>query len=119
MKSLEFIYDVPMTIRVIYSEKTMPIRDYLELKEGQAITLDKLAGEPLDFFVNDRLLARGEIVVNNEKYAIRLTEIIGKDNKKQILSDLIEKADEAKESTSTKSKEVVPHSAESSKHRAL
>ncbi len=90
MKNLEFIYDVPLTIRVIYSEKKMPIRDYLELKEGQAITLDKLAGEPLDFFVNDRLLARGEIVVNNEKYAIRLTEIIGKDNKKPALSELID-----------------------------
>ncbi len=79
MDDLEFIYDVPLTVRVVYSEKRMPVREYLELKEGQAITLEKLAGEPLDFFVNDRLLARGEIVVNNEKYAIRLTEIIGKD----------------------------------------
>lgn len=79
-QDLNFLYDVPLTVRVIYSEKQMVVRDYLELKEGQAITLEKLAGEPLDFFVNDRLLARGEIVVNNEKYAIRLTEIIGKDN---------------------------------------
>ncbi|MCB0392666.1 MAG: flagellar motor switch protein FliN [Bdellovibrionales bacterium] len=84
MTDLSFINDVPMVVKVVYSQKTMPVRDYLELKEGQAVTLEKLAGEPLDFYVNDRLLARGEIVVNNEKYAIRLTEIIGKDQNKSI-----------------------------------
>lgn len=84
MKDISFINDVPITVKVIYSQKVMPVRDYLELKEGQAITLDKMAGEPLDFYVNDRLLARGEIVVNNEKYAIRLTEIIGKKANKKL-----------------------------------
>ena len=95
MTDLSFIKDVPMVVKVIYSEKTMPVRDYLELKEGQAITLEKLAGEPLDFYVNDRLLARGEIVVNNEKYAIRLTEIIGKDPHKSIKKGQIIKEEEA------------------------
>ena len=97
MDSLEFIYDVPLTVRVIYSEKKMPVRDYLELKEGQAITLEKLAGEPLDFYVNDRLLARGEIVVNNEKYAIRLTEIIGKDVAKPIEEEEVEEEEVVEE----------------------
>lgn len=87
-----------MTVKVIYSQKVMPVRDYLELKEGQAITLDKLAGEPLDFYVNDRLLARGEIVVNNEKYAIRLTEIIGKNASKKLNNDKAEDTSEVKNS---------------------
>ena len=109
MTDLDFINDVPMVIKVIYSEKTMPVREYLDLKEGQAITLEKLAGEPLDFFVNDRLLARGEIVVNNEKYAIRLTEIIGKDPNKSLnnteLQEEVAAINERKEAQTTASTE--------------
>jgi len=74
--NLEFILDVPLEISVELGRTRMVINDLLKLSQGSVIELTKLAGESLDILANQRLIARGEVVVSNEKYGIRLTEII-------------------------------------------
>lgn len=63
----------------------MLIRDLLQLGQGSVIELDKLAGEPMDVLVNDRLIARGEVVVVNEKFGVRLTDVISPSDRIQQL----------------------------------
>lgn len=74
--NLEFILDVPLEISVELGRTRMVINDLLKLSQGSVIELTKAAGETLDILANQRLIARGEVVVSNEKYGIRLTEII-------------------------------------------
>jgi len=74
--NIERILDVPVTISAELGRTRMVINDLLQLGQGSVIELDKLAGEPLEVLVNDRLIARGEVVVVNEKFGIRLTDII-------------------------------------------
>jgi len=75
-KNLEFILDIPMQITVTLGSTKMLIRDLLQLGQGSVIELDKLAGEPMEVLVNNRLIARGEVVVVNEKFGVRLTDVV-------------------------------------------
>ena len=74
--NLDFVLDIPMTLTVELGRSQMLINELLKLGRGSVIELSKLAGEPLDILANQRLIARGEVVVVNEKYGIRITEII-------------------------------------------
>jgi flagellar motor switch protein FliN/FliY len=73
---LEFILDIPLEVTVELGRSKMLIGELLQLSQGSVIELNKLAGEPLDILVNQKLVARGEVVVINEKFGIRLTDII-------------------------------------------
>jgi flagellar motor switch protein FliN len=76
MKNLDFILDIPMQVSVQLGSTKMLIRDLLQLGQGSVVELEKLAGEPLEVLVNHRLVARGEVVVVNEKFGIRLTDVV-------------------------------------------
>ncbi|MFA6996922.1 MAG: flagellar motor switch protein FliN, partial [Defluviitoga sp.] len=73
---LELLMDVPLEIKVELGSVRMTLREILDLHEGSLIQLNKLAGEPLDIYANDRLIARGEVVVIDENFGIRVTEIV-------------------------------------------
>ncbi len=74
--NLEFILDLPLEISVELGRSRMQIRDLLQLGQGSIVELNKMAGEPAEIYVNNKLLAKGEVVVVNEKFGIRLSEII-------------------------------------------
>jgi flagellar motor switch protein FliN len=74
--SLDVILDIPVTVSMEIGRTRLPIRNLLRLNQGSVIELDRLAGEPLDVLVNGTLIAHGEVVVVNEKYGIRLTDVI-------------------------------------------
>ena len=74
--SLDYLLDVPLTISVRVGESKMLIKDLLQLGQGSVVELDKLAGEPMEVLINDQLVARGEVVLVNDKYGIRLTDIV-------------------------------------------
>lgn len=76
VQSLDFILDVPLKVTVELGRARMAIREILQLAQGSVVELTKFAGEPLEVLVNDKLIARGEVVVVNEKFGIRLTDII-------------------------------------------
>jgi len=73
--NLDFILDIPLAVTVELGSTRMFVNELLKLGQGSVIELSKLAGESLDVLANQRLIARGEVVVVNEKYGIRLTEI--------------------------------------------
>ena len=75
-KNIDFILDIPMQVTVQVGSTKMVIRDLLQLGQGSVVELDKLAGEPMEVLVNNKLVARGEVVVVNEKFGIRLTDVI-------------------------------------------
>jgi len=70
------LLDVPLELSVELGRSRMTIQDLLGLAPGAVVELDKIAGEPLDILVNDRLVARGEAVVVNDKFGIRITDIV-------------------------------------------
>ena len=74
--NLNFILDIPLEVTVELGRSRMIINDLLQLGQGSVIELTKLAGEPLEILVNQKLIARGEVVVVNEKFGVRLTDII-------------------------------------------
>lgn len=73
---LDVILDIPVTVSMEIGRTRLPIRNLLRLNQGSVLELDRLAGEPLDVLVNGTLIAHGEVVVVNEKYGIRLTDVI-------------------------------------------
>jgi flagellar motor switch protein FliN/FliY len=73
---LNFILDIPLEVSVELGRAKIQISDLLQLGQGSVIELTKLAGEPLEILINQKLVARGEVVVINEKFGIRLTDII-------------------------------------------
>ncbi len=75
-RSLDFILDIPLQLTVELGRTKLLVKDVLELSQGSVVELTKLAGEPLDVFVNSKLVARGEAVVVNEKFGIRLVDIV-------------------------------------------
>ncbi|MBX3332579.1 MAG: flagellar motor switch protein FliN [Nitrospira sp.] len=75
-KNMDFLLDIPMSVAVYVGSAKMAIRDLLQLAQGSVIELDKLAGEPMEVMVNNKLVARGEVVVVNEKFGIRLTDVV-------------------------------------------
>lgn len=74
--NLEVILDVPVTLSMEVGRTRIPIRNFLQLNQGSVVELDRTAGEPLDVYVNGTLVAHGEVVVVNEKFGIRLTDVI-------------------------------------------
>lgn len=76
VQNLDFILDIPLKVSVELGRAQVVIKDLLQLGQGSVLELDKLAGEPLEVLVNGKLVARGEVVVVNEKFGIRLTDII-------------------------------------------
>ena len=75
-RNLDLILDIPLKVTVELGRTKMPVSDLLNLTQGSVIELMKLAGEPMEVLVNDKLIARGEAVVVNEKFGVRLTDII-------------------------------------------
>ncbi len=75
-RNLQLILDIPLRVTVELGRTKMPVNELLNLGQGSVIELNKLAGEPMEVFVNDKLIARGEAVVVNEKFGVRLTDII-------------------------------------------
>ena len=75
-KNIDFILDIPMQVTVQVGSTKMVIRELLQLGQGSVIELEKLAGEPMEVLVNNKLVARGEVVVVNEKFGVRLTDVI-------------------------------------------
>lgn len=73
---LEVILDIPVNISMVVGSTQISIRNLLQLNQGSVIELDRLAGEPLDVMVNNTLIAHGEVVVVNEKFGIRLTDVV-------------------------------------------
>lgn len=75
-RNLEAILDIPVTLSVEIGSTRIAIRNLLQLNQGSVVELDRMAGEPLDVLVNGTLVAHGEVVVVNEKFGIRLTDVI-------------------------------------------
>ena len=75
-QDLDLILDIPVTLTVELGRTKIPIKHILQLAQGSVIELDALAGEPMDVLVNGYLIAQGEVVVVNDKFGIRLTDIV-------------------------------------------
>ena len=75
-RNLQLILDIPLKLSVELGRTKMPVSELLNLTQGSVIELNKLAGEPMEVMVNDKLIARGEAVVVNEKFGVRLTDVI-------------------------------------------
>jgi flagellar motor switch protein FliN/FliY len=74
--SLDVILDVPVTLSLEVGRTRMPIRNLLQLNQGSVVELERGAGEPLDVFVNGTLIAHGEVVVVNDRFGVRLTDVV-------------------------------------------
>ena len=75
-RKLDTILDIPVTISMEVGRSKINIRNLLQLNQGSVVELDRVAGEPLDVLVNGTLIAHGEVVVVNDKFGIRLTDVI-------------------------------------------
>ena len=75
-KKLDTILDIPVTISMEVGRSQISIRNLLQLNQGSVVEMDRVAGEPLDVLVNGTLIAHGEVVVVNDKFGIRLTDVI-------------------------------------------
>jgi len=78
--TLELLKDVDLDLRIELGRTQMYLEDVLKLKRGSVVTLDKLAGDPVDVFVNGRIVARGEVLVLNDNFCIRVTELLTGDD---------------------------------------
>jgi len=76
LRELGFLLDVPLEVSVELGRSRVLIKDLLQMREGSVIELDKLAGEPLEVYVNSHLIARGEAVVVDDKVGLRLTDVV-------------------------------------------
>ena len=74
--NLDLILDVQVTLSLEVGRARIPIRNLLQLNQGSVVELERVAGEPLDVYVNGTLVAQGEVVIVNDRYAIRLTDIV-------------------------------------------
>ncbi len=74
--NLDVILDVPVTVSLEVGRTRMPIRNLLQLNQGSVVELERDAGDPFDVYVNGTLIAHGEVVVVNERFGIRLTDVI-------------------------------------------
>jgi len=75
-QDMEFLLDIPLDITVELGRTRMPIGDLLKLSQGSVVELNKLINQPLDIFVNRKLMGQGEVVVVNEKFGVRLSHIV-------------------------------------------
>jgi flagellar motor switch protein FliN/FliY len=76
LRELGFLLDVPLQVSVELGRSRVLIKDLLQMREGSVVELDKLAGEPLEVYVNSHLIARGEAVVVEDKVGLRLTDVV-------------------------------------------
>ena len=79
--SVKFIEDVPLIVIVEIGRTVMEVQNVLNLKKGSMVVFEKIGGEPMDIVVGDQLMARGEIVVVNERYGVRISEVTRPDEK--------------------------------------
>lgn len=77
--SIDLLRDVDLDLKIELGRTHMLLEDVLSLRRGSVVTLDKLAGDPVDLFVNGRLVARGEILVLNDNFCVRVAELVGSD----------------------------------------
>ncbi len=77
-EKMDLILDIPVSVTVEIGRTKMTIRNLLQLNQGGIVALDRLAGDPLDVLVNGTLVAHGEVVVVNDKFGVRLTDIVSK-----------------------------------------
>jgi flagellar motor switch protein FliN len=75
-KNIDFLLDVPLEISVEVGRTRILVRDLLQMQDGYVVELDKSAGKPLDLYVNSKLIAKGEPVLVNDKFGLRLTDVI-------------------------------------------
>lgn len=75
-QSIEAMYDIPVTISVVLGKTTMPVQQLLKLGRGAVLELDRKVGEPAEIYVNNKLVARGEVVIVDDKLGVTMTEII-------------------------------------------
>ena len=80
-RDIDFLLDIPVEVSVQLGTTKMMIKEILQLGQGSVIELEKLAGEPMEILANNRTVARGEVVVVNEKFGVRLTDIISPSNR--------------------------------------
>ncbi|MBN1420119.1 MAG: flagellar motor switch protein FliN [Planctomycetes bacterium] len=80
--NLELLRDVSLKVKVELGRGRMVLHDILRLAPGSVVELEKLAGDPLDIYANDHLIARGEVLVLNENFCVRITEIVARDETK-------------------------------------
>lgn len=80
-RNLEFILDVALQVTVEVGRTRMTIQDLLRLGQGSVVELEKLAGEPLDIYINGKQVARGEAVIVNDKFGVRLTDIVSPEDR--------------------------------------
>ena len=83
--TLDAVSDIPVNVSVVLGKTSMQVNQLLKLGRGAVIELDRKVGEPLDIFVNNRLVARGEVVVVEDKLGIRLTEVVSATERLQSL----------------------------------
>lgn len=76
LRDIDFILDIPLELVVIIGRTKILVQELLQLTQGSVVALEKLAGEPMEVYVNGKLIGRGEVVVVNEKFGIRITDII-------------------------------------------
>jgi flagellar motor switch protein FliN/FliY len=76
VSSIELLRDVELNVKIELGRSRMLVEEVLKLAEGSVVELDKLAGDPVDVFVNDRLVARGEVLVLNDNFCVRVNEIV-------------------------------------------
>lgn len=81
VKNLDILLDIPLQVTVQLGKTTRSVKNILELTTGSIIELDKLAGEPVDILVNNRLIAKGEVVVIDENFGVRVTDIISQSDR--------------------------------------
>ncbi len=75
-RNLDILMDVMLQVVVELGRSRMPLRQVLEVQQGSVVELDRLAGEAVDVYVNERLIARGEVVVVDDKFGVRITELV-------------------------------------------
>lgn len=76
VSSIDLLRDVELNVKIELGRSRMLVEEVLQLNEGSVVELDKLAGDPVDVFVNDRLVARGEVLVLNDNFCVRVNEIV-------------------------------------------
>ena len=81
VRDLEFLYEVPLQVSVEVGRARILLKDLLQMGEGYVVEVDKMAGEPLDLYVNGRLIARGEAVRIGDKFGIKLTEVVSQSDR--------------------------------------
>ncbi|MBF0299951.1 MAG: flagellar motor switch protein FliN [Oligoflexia bacterium] len=81
---LDFVIDVPLKVKAELGRLELTIKELLSLSKGTVLELEKLAGEPLEIYINERLICKGEVIVIGEKYGIRMTDIVDPEENTEI-----------------------------------